>query len=40
MQGIITNMMTVFDNMKASGSYLILLFAALYVLYRVNAKKN
>lgn len=40
MQGIITNMMAVFDNIKASGSYLILLAAALYVLYRVNAKKN
>lgn len=40
MQGIITNMMAVFDHVKASGSYLILLLAALYVLYRVNAKKN
>lgn len=40
MQGVITNMMMVFDNLKASGSYLILLLAALYILYRVNAKKN
>lgn len=40
MQGIITNMMTVFDSVKASGSYLVLLFVALYILYRVNVKKN
>ena len=40
MQGIIANMMMIFDNIKASGSYVILLAAALYVLYRVNAKKN
>lgn len=40
MQGVITNMLTAFDSLKASGSYLILLFAALYILYRVNAKKN
>lgn len=40
MQGVITNMMTVFDNLKASGSYFILMLAALYLLYRVNAKKN
>lgn len=40
MQGVVTNMLSVFDNLKASGSYLILLFAALYILYRVNAKKN
>ena len=40
MQGIITNMMSVYDSIRASGSYLILLIAALYVLYRLNAKKN
>lgn len=40
MQGVITNMLVVFDNLKASGSYLVLMFAALYILYRVNAKKN
>ena len=33
-------MMTVFDGIKASGSYLILLIVSLYILYRVNAKKN
>ena len=40
MQGVIANMMTVFDNLKSSGSYLVLMLAALYILYRVNAKKN
>ena len=40
MQGILNTMMTVYDSVRASGSYLILLFAALYMLYRVNAKKN
>ena len=40
MQGILDIMMTVYDNVRASGSYLILMFAALYVLYRMNAKKN
>lgn len=40
MQGIIMNMLAVFDDVKSGGSYLILLIAALYVLYRVNAKKN
>ena len=40
MQGILNTMMTVYDSVRASGSYLILLFSALYMLYRVNAKKN
>lgn len=40
MQGVLNTMMTVLDSVKASGSYLILLIAALYVLYRVNTKKN
>ena len=33
-------MMSVYDSVRANGSYLILVIAALYVLYRVNAKKN
>lgn len=40
MQGILNTMMAVIDSVKAEGSYLILLLAALYVLYRINAKKN
>lgn len=40
MQGIITNMMSVYDTVRASGSYLILFIAALYIMYRMNAKKN
>ena len=40
MQGIITNMMSVFEGIKANGSYLILLLAALYILYRLNMNKN
>ena len=40
MQGIIMNMMSVYDSVREKGSYLILLIAALYVLYRLNAKKN
>ena len=32
MQGIIEIMMTVYDSVRASGSYLILMVAALYVL--------
>lgn len=40
MQGIIDMMMVVFDEVRASGSYLILMIASLYVLYRINAKKN
>lgn len=40
MQGIIDIMMTVYDEVRSGGSYLILMIAALYVLYRVNVKKN
>jgi len=40
MQGIIANIMMVFNDIKASGSYLILLILALYILYRVNVQKN
>lgn len=40
MQGIIDVMMTVYDDVRSGGSYLILMIAALYVLYRVNTKKN
>lgn len=40
MQGILDTMLLVFDQVKECGSYLILLLAALYVLYRVNVKKN
>lgn len=40
MQGILTVMIDVFNSVKSEGSYLVLLIAALYVLYRVNAKKN
>ena len=40
MQGIITVMMQACDSMKAEGSYLLLMLAALYVLYRINGKKN
>ena len=40
MQGILTRMMMVYDELRASGSYLILMIASLYVLYRINAKKN
>ena len=40
MQGILDIMRAVYDSVRASGSYLILMIAALYVLYRMNAKKN
>lgn len=40
MQGIIEMMMMVFNSVRASGSYLILFISALYILYRVNGKKN
>ena len=40
MHEILDTMMTVYDSVRASGSYLILMIAALYVLYRMNAKKN
>lgn len=40
MQGIMEVMTQVFNGIKAEGSYFILMLAALYALYRVNAKKN
>lgn len=40
MQGIITVMAQVCNGIKAEGSYFILMLAALYILYRVNEKKN
>ena len=40
MQGILDIMLAVYDNVRAGGSYLILMMASLYVLYRINAKKN
>ena len=40
MQGIISIMTQVYSGMKAEGSYFILMLAALYILYRVNNKKN
>ena len=40
MQGIITVMAQVCNGIKAEGSYFILMLAALYILYRVNQKKN
>lgn len=40
MQGIIQVMAQVFNSVKAEGSYFILVMAALYVLYRVNGKRN
>lgn len=40
MQGIINTMLAVYDQVRASGSYLILMIGALYILYRFNAKKN
>lgn len=40
MQGIIEVMTQVFNSIKAEGSYFILGIAALYVLYRVNGKRN
>lgn len=40
MQGIMDVMMQVFGAIKAEGSYFILMLAALYILYRVNEKKN
>lgn len=40
MQGIIEVMTQVFNSIKAEGSYFILMMAALYVLYRVNGKRN
>lgn len=40
MQGIIELMMTTYNDVRMEGSYLILLLASLYVLYRLNAKKH
>lgn len=40
MQGIIQVMTQVFNSVKAEGSYFILMMAALYVLYRINGKRN
>ena len=40
MQGIIMVMAQVCNGIKAEGSYFILMLAALYILYRVNEKKN
>lgn len=40
MQGIMEIMTQIFNEVKAEGSYFILLLASLYVLYRVNSKKN
>lgn len=40
MQGIINTMIQVFHSIKAEGSYVILLIAAMYILYRVNSNKN
>ena len=40
MQGIIEVMTQVFNGIKAEGSYFILMIAALYVLYRINSKRN
>lgn len=40
MQGIMDVMQQTFLNVKASGSYLALLIVGLYILYRINEKKN
>lgn len=40
MQGIIDVMVQVYTGIKAEGSYFILMLAALYILYRINEKKN
>ncbi len=40
MQGIIMVMAQVCSSIKAEGSYFILMLAALYILYRINEKKN
>ncbi len=40
MQGILNTMMAMYDSVRINGAYLILMIAALYALYRVNAKKN
>ena len=40
MQGIIDVMAQVYAGIKAEGSYFILMLAALYILYRINEKKN
>lgn len=40
MQGIIDVMEQVYTGIKAEGSYFILMLAALYILYRINEKKN
>lgn len=40
MQGIINVMESVFHSIKAEGSYFILFIASLYILYRINSKKN
>ena len=40
MQGIISVMAQVYSGVKVEGSYFILMLAALYILYRINNKKN
>ena len=40
MQGITDVMAQVCSGVKAEGSYFILMLAALYILYRINQKKN
>ena len=40
MQGILSVMQEVFDNTKSCGSYFALLLAAIYILFRLNEKKN
>lgn len=40
MQGIMNVMAQVYSSIKAEGSYFILMLAALYILYRINGKKN
>ena len=40
MQGIIYVMGQMYNSIKAEGSYFLLVLAALYILYRVNEKKN
>lgn len=40
MQGILELMIKSYNEVRMEGSYLILLLASLYVLYRLNAKRN
>jgi len=40
MQGIMDVMTQVFNSIKAEGAYFIVMVAALYAMYRMNAKKN